>query len=277
MERRAQSRHLPEGGESVVTTTEIAPEIYRLAVFIPEINLEFSHFLVRDDEPLLFHAGLRSMFPLLRDEMSRLIDPSKLRHIGFSHFESDECGALNHWLEIAPAAQPVCGLVGALVSVNDFSIRPARVLMREDTLPTGRYRFRFLPTPHVPHGWDAGVLFEESEKTLFCSDLFHQWGHREPTTADSIMERCKEALLEAEAGPFANYVPYTHHTGRVLETLAQHTPKTLAVMHGSTYHGDGAQALRDLASVMRDVLGPKAEAGETTSVGTIETQNGPHR
>ncbi len=157
----------------MVTTTEIAPEVYRLAVFVPEINLEFSHFLVRDDEPLLFHAGLRSMFPLLREEVSRLIDLSKLRHIGFSHFESDECGALNHWLELAPAAQPVCGLVGAIVSVNDFSIRPARVLTREDTLSTGRYRFRFLPTPHVPHGWDAGVLFEESEKTLFCSDLFH--------------------------------------------------------------------------------------------------------
>jgi len=254
----------------VVTTTEIAPEIYRLAVFVPEINLEFSHFLVRDDEPLLFHAGLRSMFPLLRDEMSRLIDPSKLRHIGFSHFESDECGALNHWLEIAPAAQPVCGLVGALVSVNDFSIRPARVLTREDTLSTGRYRFRFLPTPHVPHGWDAGVLFEESEKTLFCSDLFHQWGHREPTTREDILERCQDALRETEADPFANYVPYTHHTGRVLESLAEQEPKTLATMHGSSYYGNGAQALRDLAIVMREVLGPKAQEGETTSAGLIK-------
>ena len=151
----------------MVTTTEIAPEIYRLAVFVPEINLEFSHFLVRDEEPLLFHAGLRSMFPLLREAVSRLIDVSKLRHIGFSHFESDECGGLNHWLELAPAAQPVCGLVGAMVSVNDFSIRPARVLTRDDVLPTGRYRFRFLPTPHVPHGWDAGVLFEESGTHAF--------------------------------------------------------------------------------------------------------------
>ena len=254
----------------MVTTTEIAPEVYRLAVFVPEINLEFSHFLVRDDEPLLFHAGLRGMFPLLREALSRVIDPSKIRHIGFSHFESDECGALNHWLELAPAAQPVCGLVGALVSVNDFAIRPARVLTREDVLETGRFRFRFLPTPHVPHGWDAGVLLEESEKTLFCSDLFHQWGHREPATKDDILERCHDALRETEAGPFANYVPYTHHTGRVLESLAERAPKTLATMHGSTYHGDGARALRDLATVMRDVLGPKAEQGETTSIGTIE-------
>jgi flavorubredoxin len=242
----------------MVSTTEIAKDVFRISVFVSEFNLEFSHFLVKDDEPLLFHAGLRSMFPMLREQVSRLIDISKLRHIGFSHFESDECGALNHWLELAPAAQPVCGLVGALVSVNDFSMRPARVLTGDDVLPTGQHRFRFIPTPHVPHGWDAGVLFEESESTLFCSDLFHQWGQREPATADSIMERCKEALIQAEAGPFANYVPYTHHTGRALETLAEYAPRTLAAMHGSTYYGNGAQALRDLATVMRDVLGPKA-------------------
>lgn len=254
----------------MVSTTEISQDVYRISVFVPEIDLEFSHFLVKDDEPLLFHAGLRGMFPILRDELSRIIDISKLRHIGFSHFESDECGGLNQWLEVAPAAQPVCGLVGALVSVNDFSIRPARVLTRDDVLSTGRYSFRFIPTPHVPHGWDAGVLLEESERTLFCSDLFHQWGHREPATADSIMERCKDALVQTEAGPFANYVPYTHHTGRVLESLAQYEPKTLAVMHGSTYYGNGAKALRELATVMRDVLGPKAE-GETTSIGTIKS------
>jgi flavorubredoxin len=255
----------------MVSTTEICKDVYRISLFVPEINLEFSHFLVRDDEPVLFHAGLRSMFPMLREEVARLVDISNIRHIGFSHFESDECGALNHWLELAPAAQPVCGLVGALVSVNDFSIRPARVLTRDDILQTGRYRFRFIPTPHVPHGWDAGVLFEESEKILFCSDLFHQWGHREPATENSIMDRCKDALVQSEAGPFANYVPYTHHTGRVLQTLAEYEPKTLAIMHGSTYYGDGAQALRDLATIMRDVLGPKGQEGETTAIGTIKT------
>ncbi len=253
----------------MTSTSEIAPEVYRISVFVPEINLEFSHFLVRDEEPLLFHAGLRSMFPLLREEVARLIDVSKLRHIGFSHFESDECGALNHWLEVAPAAQPVCGLVGALVSVNDFAARPARVLTRDDVLETGRRRFRFVPTPHVPHGWDAGVLFEESGRILFCSDLFHQWGRREPATAESLIERSRSALLESEAGPFANYVPYTHHTGRTLESLAELGPGTLATMHGSCYHGDGAQALRDLAVVMREVLGPKAEAGNTSATGAI--------
>ncbi|HWR54427.1 MAG TPA: MBL fold metallo-hydrolase [Bryobacteraceae bacterium] len=253
----------------MATITEIAPEVFRISVFVPEINLEFSHFLVRDDEPLLFHAGLRAMFPALRDEVARLIEVSTLRHVGFSHFESDECGALNHWLELAPAAQPVCGLVGALVSVNDFSVRPSRVLTPDDRLATGRYRFRFIPTPHVPHGWDAGVLFEESERILFCSDLFHQWGQREPATADSIIERSRDALLESEAGPFANYVPYTHHTGRVLEGLAQHEPKTLATMHGSSYYGDGAKALRDLSTVMREVLGPKGQDHLAATTGTV--------
>src|SRR5436305_200847 len=157
-----------------------------------------------------------------------------------------------------------------MVSVNDFSIRPARVLTREDTLSTGRYGFRFLPTPHVPHGWDAGILFEETEKTLFCSDLFHQWGHREPSTDNTVMERCKDALVQSEAGPFANYLPYTHHTGRVLEGLAKYGPKTLAAMHGSTFHGDGAQAIRDLAIIMRELLGPKEEHGEVTAAGTIK-------
>ena len=207
----------------------------------------------------------------MRNAISRLIDVSKIRHIGFSHFESDECGGLNHWLGGAGEAQAVCGLVGALVSVNDFAIRPARVLTADDVLSTGRYRFRFLPTPHVPHGWDAGVLFEETGRTLFCSDLFHQWGLREPATSDSVIDRCKSALEESEAGPFANYVPHTHHTGRVLESLAQRAPKTLATMHGSTYHGDGAQALRDLAGVMREVLGPKGDQAHTTPIGTVET------
>jgi flavorubredoxin len=239
-------------------TTEVAPDVYRIGVYVPEFDLEFCHFLVRDDEPLLFHTGLRSLFPLVREQVARVIDPAELRHVAFSHFESDECGALNHWLGIAPQAAPVCGLVGALVSVNDFSNRPAHSLTGDDTLATGKYRFRFIPTPHVPHGWDAGVLFEETRQTLFCSDLFHQWGERTPLTTDSVIGQSREALLRSEAGPFANYLPYTYHTQRILDELAGLKPATLAVMHGSSYFGDGAAALRDLAGVMREVLGPKA-------------------
>lgn len=248
---------------------EIAPDVYRVSVYVPEINLQFNHFLVRDDEPLLFHTGLRRMFPIVREAVSQLIDPAKIRHIGFSHFESDECGALNAWLEVAPNSEPVCGLVGALVSVNDFSDRPARVLTRNDTFTTGKYRFRFIPTPHVPHGWDAGVMLEETRGTLFCSDLFHQWGEREPLTRDSIIERAREALLQSEAGPFANYVPYTHHTGRILEELADLNPRTLATMHGSSFEGDAASQIRQLVPVMREVLGPKGDHGQTTDIGTI--------
>ena len=239
------------------TLTEIAEDVYRISVFVPEINLAFNHFLVKDDEPLLFHAGLRAMFPLVREAVAKILDPASIRHFAFSHFESDECGALNHWLEIAPGSQAVCGLVGAMVSVNDYAIRPARPLTREDTLSTGKRRFRFLPTPHVPHAWDAGLMFEETKQTLFCSDLFHQWGEREPLTTGGIIERCREALLESEAGPFAGYVPYTHHTGDVLKGLAAYKPRTLAVMHGSSYSGDCAKALEELAVVLREVLGPK--------------------
>ena len=236
--------------------TEIARDVYRISVYVPEINLAFNHFLVRDDEPLLFHAGLRAMFPLVREAVSQVLDPATLRYIGFSHFESDECGALNEWLGVALHAEPVCGLIGAMVSVNDFSSRPARSLTPDAALATGAHTFRFIPTPHVPHGWDAGVLFEETQRTLFCSDLFHQWGEREPLTSGSIIDRCRDALLESEAGPFANYIPYTHHTGRILAGLADLNPQTLAVMHGSSYSGDGAQALHSLAEVMKDVLGP---------------------
>jgi glyoxylase-like metal-dependent hydrolase (beta-lactamase superfamily II) len=236
--------------------SEIAPDIYRISVFVPQINLAFNHFLVKDEEPLLFHAGLRGMFPLLREAVARVIDPATIRHIGFSHFESDECGGLNEWLELAPQSQAVCGLVGAMVSVNDFAIRAPKVLTREETLSTGKHRFRFVPTPHLPHGWDAGLLFEETGKTLFCSDLFVQGGDREPLATGDFIERCREDLIAGEGGPFAGAVPYTHHTGTILRDLAAYEPQTLAVMHGSSYSGNGAQALNELASVLREVLGP---------------------
>src|SRR6185437_9214916 len=237
--------------------TEIAPDLYRISVFVPEINLQFNHFLVKDDEPLLFHTGVRGMFPLIREAVARVIDPATIRHIGFSHFESDECGALNSWLEIAPHAEPVCGLIGAMVSVNDFSNRPARSLAVDQTFSTGKYRYRFIPTPHIPHGWDAGVMLEETRGTLFCSDLFHQWGDCEAITRESPIEHCRQALLQAEAGTFMGSMPYTHQTGKILESVASYNPHTLAVMHGSSYEGDGAKAIRDLAGVMREVLGPK--------------------
>ena len=238
--------------------TEIAPETFRITTYVPDIDLQFSHFLVRDDQPLLFHAGYKRAFPEVHEAVRTLIDPARLRYIGFSHFESDECGALNEWLAQAPRAEAVSGLVGAMVNLNDFAIRPPRALTADQILETGRYRFRFIATPHVPHGWDAGVLFEETGRTLFCSDLFHQWGQPEPLTESSVMERAREALLRIQASPLAGYVPYTAKTGAILGRLAQLNPQTLAVQHGSSFRGDGAAALRELAELWRTTLGETA-------------------
>ena len=237
-----------------MSVSEIAPDLYRISVFFPEINMQFNHFLVKDDEPLLFHAGLRRMFPAVHEQLASIMDPAKLRWISFSHFESDECGALNDWLAIAPHAQPACNLVGALVSVNDFSSRPARTLTPADVLATGKYRFRYYSTPHLPHGWDAGVLFEETERTLLCSDLFHHNGEVEPLTESDILGRVRASLTQIQAGSLANYVPYTPNTQRILQGLATLQPRTLAVQHGSSFRGDCARALGELAVVYKDVM-----------------------
>ena len=149
--------------------TQIGPDLYRISVYVPQFNLQFNHFLVKDEEPLLYHTGLKGMFAPVRDAVATVLDPSRIRWIAFSHFESDECGSLNQWPELAPAATPACSLLGAMVSVNDFAIRPARGLTDGEVLPTGQYRFRLCRTPHLPHGWDASLLFEERTKTLLCS------------------------------------------------------------------------------------------------------------
>ncbi|HEX7174206.1 MAG TPA: hypothetical protein VF240_02815 [Pyrinomonadaceae bacterium] len=237
-----------------MSVTEIAPDVYRISTYVPEIDMQFNQFLVRDDEPLLFHTGHRAMFPFVRDAVASLIDPSRIRWLGFSHFEADECGALNEWLQQAPAAQPVCSMVGALVSVNDFAVRPAKGMSDGEILHTGKYRFRLLHTPHVPHCWEAGLLFEEENKTLLCSDLFHQNGNVAPLTESDVIEAVRKTLVDYQAGPFANYMPYTQHTDQTLHSLADLKPKTIAAMHGSAFTGDGERALRDLAIVMREVL-----------------------
>ncbi|HAV62066.1 MAG TPA: MBL fold metallo-hydrolase [Verrucomicrobiales bacterium] len=238
-----------------MTIHEIAPDLFRLSQYVPEFNLQFNHFLVRDEEPMLYHTGMRRMFPQLREAVTQLIDPARIRWIGFSHFEVDECGALNDWLALAPQAQAVCSVVGALVNMGDFASRPARGLGRDEVFSTGKYRFRFRPTPHLPHGWDAGVLFEETQRTLLCSDLFHHDGDVEPLTESDILGRVRKAITEYQAGPLMDYLPFTSKTEKILHELAAWQPRTLATMHGSTFVGDGAKALRDLGVVMRDVLG----------------------
>ncbi len=238
-----------------MAVNEIAPDTYRISTYVPEINLQFNQFLVVDDEPLLYHTGMRGLFPRVLEEVSRVIVPSRLRWIGFSHFESDECGALNDWLAVAPQARPACSVVGALVSVNDFSARPARALADGEVLETGRRRFRFLQTPHVPHCWEAGLMFEETEKTLFCSDLFTHVGDVAPLTESDVVGPFREALVADQGGPLAGAYPYTPQTEGELRRLAALGPKTLALMHGSTFVGDGRAALLDLATAMREILG----------------------
>jgi len=239
--------------------TEIGPDHFAISIYVREFNLRFNHFLIKDQEPLLFHAGMRQMFPVVRDAVARVIDPATLRWISFSHFEADECGALNDWLALAPA-EPLCGLVGALVSVNDFAIRQTRILAHDEVLKTGRYRFRFRLTPHVPHNWEAGLLFEEVTGTLFCSDLFTHEGDVEPVTEFDVVDRAKRALVESQKGSFANAYPYTPLTESILHGLADLRPTRLALMHGASFAGDGGQALRDLAMVMREILGKQETA-----------------
>lgn len=234
------------------TTHEIGPDLFRVSVYVPQIDMQFNHFLVRDEEPLLFHAGLKAMFPAVREAVSKLMEPARIRHIAWSHFESDECGALNEWLQLAPQAAPVCTWVGKLVNVDDFSIRPARGMTPEDVLTTGKYRYRFYRSPHIPHGWDAGVLFEETRRTLFCSDLFHHFGDVAAVTTSDLIEPTRQAMQRLQQGPLAGYMPYTRQTDGVLRSLAGLEPETLAVMHGSSYVGKAGRLLTDLAGVVKE-------------------------
>jgi len=240
------------------TVTEIAPDVFRLSTFAPDYGIQFNQFLLRDDEPFLMHTGFKRMFPVVRDAVASVLDPARLRWIGFSHFESDECGALNEWLAVAPRAQAVCSVVGVMVNLADFAVRPARPLADNEVMATGRYRLRFLATPHVPHGWDAGLFFEEQQRTLLCSDLFFQPGQPEPLTTADLVGPARAAILGGQSGPLANDLPYTPYTDATFERLAALAPRTLATMHGSSFSGDGQRAIRGLAGIIRELLGPRS-------------------
>ena len=220
---------------------EVAPDLFRVSILMPEIDLQFNHFVIKDDEPLLFHTGMRRMFPEVRDAVAKVIDPAALRWISWSHFEVDECGALNDWLAIAPNAQPVCSQVGALVNIEDFAARPPRGLAKDDVIETGRHAYRFVPTPHLPHGWDAGVLFEEGSGTLLCGDLFTQIGDGAALTEADIIG---PAIATEDIFRFSSLNP---GMGATIRRLAELSPRTLALMHGPSFAGDGATALRALA------------------------------
>jgi flavorubredoxin len=234
---------------------EIAAGIFRISTYISDFNLQFNQFLIKDDEPLLFETGMKQLFPQVREAVSKVMDPASLRYISFSHFEPDECGSLNEWLTTAPRAEPICSTVGAMVFVNDGAIRPARGLSQDEVVHTGRHSFRFKSTPHLPHGWDAGFLFEETTRTLLCSDLLGHAGDTPPMTDSDIVGRFRETTAGFQGGPMANYMPYTRKTEAQIKELASLKPRVCAPMHGSTFLGDGEKALLDMAVVMKELLG----------------------
>lgn len=225
---------------------EIADGIYRLSTFVPQVGptgLTFNQFLVVGDEPLLFHTGLRRMFPLVREAAARVIDPSALRWIAFGHYEADECGSMNDWLALAPHAEVVHGQTGCDVSLADMADRPPRVLADGEVIDLGGgKRVRYLDTPHTPHGWDAGLIFEESTGTLFCGDLFTQGGEAAALVESDIVG---PAILTEDVFGYSALNP---DMGSTLRRLSGLNPRTLALMHGPSFSGDGAAALQDLGA-----------------------------
>jgi flavorubredoxin len=226
--------------------SEIADGIYRLSTYVADIappkGFTFNQFLILGEEPLMFHTGLRRMFGLNRDALSRIIPAERLRWIAFGHFEADECGAMNEWLALAPQAMPAHGQTGCLVSLNDFADRPPRILEDGEVIDLGRgKRVRFIDTPHTPHGWDAGVLYEEGTRTLMCGDLFTQLGDDRALTDGDVIG---PAII---AEDMFNYSSLNPGMGATIRSLARFEPATLALMHGPAFTGDGAAALQALA------------------------------
>jgi flavorubredoxin len=227
------------------TVDEIADGIYRLSTWVEEIappaGFTFNQFLVTADEPLLFHTGPRAMFPLVSEAVSRVLPVESLRWITFGHVESDECGSMNMWLAAAPQAQVAHGTTGCLVSLNDLADRPPRALDDGEVLDLGGKSMRHLDTPHVPHGWEARVLYEETTGTLLCGDLFTHLGNGPALTTEDIVGPAMEAEGIFRSSSLAP------DTASVMRRLGELRPNVLGLMHGSSFDGDAAVALDELA------------------------------
>ncbi len=225
---------------------EIAAGIFRFSTLVPQVappaGFTFNQFLVLGDAPLLFHTGPRKMFPLVREAFSKVLPPEKLRWIAFGHFEADECGAMNDWLAIAPNAQVAHGQIGCDVSLNDMADRPPRALANGEVIKLGGGKtMHYIDTPHTPHGWDAGLMYEESTGTLLCGDLFTQVGDGPALIHGDVVG----PAIAAE--DMFQYSALNPNMGATIRGLAMHAPRTLALMHGPSFSGDGAAALRALA------------------------------
>jgi len=228
---------------------EVADGIYRINTSVVieggPGGFSFNQFLIDDDAPLLFHTGPRKMFMLVREAVASVLPVERLRYIGLSHVEADECGSLNEWLAVAPQSSPLCGKVAALVSIDDMADRPARALADGETLTLGKHAVSWFDTPHLPHAWECGFLMEERTKTLLCGDLFTQGGADLPALTESDILGPSEAFRHV-----MDYYSHTQNARAMIERLASAEPTTLACMHGSTWKGDGAKLLRALADVL---------------------------
>jgi len=234
--------------ESNTRVDEIADRIYRISTPVSVIpgGFTFNQFLIVDEAPLLFHTGLRKLFPLVRQAVGHVLgDAARLRYVSFSHFEADECGSLNDWLALAPRAEAVCSTTAAMVSVNDVADRPPRALADGEELSLGNRSVRWLDTPHLPHGWESGLMFESSTRTLLCGDLFTAGGADVPPLSSSDV--LGPALAMEAAVP---YLVHGSHVRPLLEKLARTEPRVLGLMHGSSFQGDGGWALRALADAV---------------------------
>ncbi|HVV30245.1 MAG TPA: MBL fold metallo-hydrolase [Mycobacteriales bacterium] len=223
---------------------EISDGIYRLSSFVPDVGptgFTFNQFLIDDDEPLLFHTGGRALFPSVCKAIATVLPVARLRWITFGHLESDECGSMNQLLAAAPQAQIAHGALGCAVSLNDLADRPPVPLEDGQVLELGRHRVRHLDTPHVPHGWEARVLYEESTRTLLCGDLFTQLGNGPALVTDDIVGPAGQAEDVFHA------TCLTPQTAPTIRRLAELDPSTLAIMHGASFQGDAASALHALA------------------------------
>jgi len=243
----------PQSGTRV---DEVAPAVYRISTPVSSLpgGFSFNQYLLVDEEPLLFHTGLRRMFPLVREAIAAVMPVERLRWVAFSHVEADECGSLNEFLAAAPQAQPLCSRVAAMVSVDDLADRPARALEDGEAIRLGRSRVRWLDAPHLPHAWECGYLFEETGRTLFCGDLFTQPGAENPPVTTGDVLGPSEAMRAA-----MDYFSHSEGSRALLEKLAATKPRTLACMHGSAWSGDGGRMLLDLA----DALSPSSARVET--------------
>ena len=240
----------------MITNTQSGTNIHEVADGIYRINtpvsieggpggFTFNQYLIADAEPLLFHTGPRKMFPLVREAVSSVMPVDQLRYIAFSHVEADECGSLNEWLALAPLSLPLCGRVAAIVSISDLADRLPRALADGETLSLGKHSVRWFDTPHLPHAWECGYLMEDRTRTLLCGDLFTQGGADHPAITETDILGPSEAFRHG-----MDYFSHTKNAGEMLERLASTRPETLACMHGSAWHGDGAKLLRALADAL---------------------------